>query len=453
MAHPSISITNGGTGLGESAQHHARRRRLAGAWSARMVLLLLVPGAAHAAPDPGWNPQIWIQWSQEWRYVDTNGDGVPDAYELWPVVVTPLCDDFLQRNPGTDPALGCTPATGYEGINHDGADFSNVIGQYGPRRTLASAGMVNDFHRGVDMAFPDMEDENGDPGTRPLFSRPVFAVADGTVSRVEYTFDDDDPSQHDGFRMTIEHRDDNREVYYSVYKHLWAVPGHSNKANPSASVHDCGVDAVPSGLAEGTPITVGQFIGCTGFSKGGLHHLHVETRKTHDLNRTAVHPFRFYERGGQFTTAYTEHEASGQVVVDVISTSTARNSLVRVVPYQTEGGVVIEQPGSMFVNGYHVYPSIVDFEQMNYEYSHEPGDFHDETCPFLDEHGASYDSNVHFKDGEFNGISIYEPVDGNANDRTYSRIFTIGNFQQWGECSVLELADPADQGEVYYECD
>lgn len=400
-----------------------------------------------------------------------------------PYLVTPLCDDFRSRYPGTSPGAGCSDL-----FDPDGSDLDSIISHYGVRRGGGASGgptgPTNEFHRGIDLANSVMQSDDDDcdvagtsklerctPAVMPGHSRPVFAVRGGKITKLVYTTDDDDPTKADGFRIVVEHKngnaDDNGRPFLTVYKHLFAVKGQTNSVNGSAAVSSCGATGALPDLAVGSVVQTGQFLGCTGYSSGGIHHLHFEARAAEinangsyslrDYNRYAVNPLRLFSSSvhSPDNVLYSEDPAEGTVTVTIQPAGLEHNGAPLLIdPAQIDGnGATLAQAEVVTSAGYHLWPDYVDLERLNYEYTHESIS-EGASCPFASEHGGSNHADLHFRDGDFNGIFSEEhaAVNDGGNDVQYERRFTIENFVNFGVCFDLGVTFPGGEPVETSDC-
>ena len=361
------------------------------------VLMVALMAAAAAKADVPFNPPYDFNW--DW----TPAISTPNE------LISPLCGDVVEAEPeGWSLGDDCPQS------QWDTPD--RIVSTYGPRKQSDNF----DFHRGLDFRTAKMELDNAHSNAIE-YSRPVFAVADGEFVEVE-----DDGN--DGWLVVIAHR---ALGVYTRYKHLSEV------------------DSNVSGLSQNASISAGQYLGKTGRSASGNHHLHFEVRSvTPDgdssvtdehieasWKRNAVHPLRLvpYDTTGTTTTLSVSVDASGTPTADLTTTRwDVRRVSIDVC--ETVGGTCDypdPAPNSARVDGYHQDPPFFDFEHSSYEYTHRgasrwstfQSDGADE-CPYVSAHGTSYDGDLHLDEDNtsehtFNGVTT--EVFGSSTQ--YRRIF------------------------------
>jgi murein DD-endopeptidase MepM/ murein hydrolase activator NlpD len=358
--------------------------------------------------------------------------------------ISPLCGDVYEVQPAGW-SLGDDCPTSQWGV----AD--RIVSTYGPRLQKDGNDENFDFHRGVDFRTVEMEADNDANGgapdhTTPIANpRPVFAVAAGTL--VDWDLD-----ATEGYLVIVEHRD---LGLYTRYKHLSSV-------------------APILGKSPGDSIDAGEYLGLTGRSQSGNHHLHFEVRKvtadgdaTHvdeqleaTWMRNAVHPLRFvpYDPSATTTTVTVTRDADDAPTVEV---ETGRFDLRRVFlstcvwsSATATCNFPFVVPGNVPIDGYYVNPPFVDFELANYEYTHRgpswwwtfQADAPDE-CPYAGDPETGhtdlddYDGDRHLAEEDttehtFNGVTT--EVFGSST--SYHRIFHFDAAPQWESgCAVATV--------------
>ncbi len=362
------------------------------------VLIIALAVAPAALADFPYNPPYDFDW--DWAPDIT----VPDE------LISPLCGDVLEVAPAGWSLGDDCPESQWETPDR-------IVSTYGPRQQSDDF----DFHRGLDFRTSEMEEDNEDEDEPIESARPVFAVADGELVEVE---DDGD----NGWLVVIAHR---ALGAYTRYKHLSEV------------------DTNISGLSVNDSISAGQYLGMTGRSASGNHHLHFEVRKVtpdgdssvtdehteSSWQRNAVHPLRLvpYDTTGTTTTLSVSRDTGGTPVVDL---TTDRWGVTRVAIDVCEdiGGdcdYPDPAPNSARNDGYFENAPFFDFEHSCYEYTHrgasrwstfESGG--GDECPYVSAHGSSYSGSYHLDEGNtsertFNGVTT--EVFGSSTQ--YHRIF------------------------------
>jgi Peptidase family M23 len=393
--------------------------------------LLLI--AAWAAPQPAfadvpYNPPYDFDWT--WTPEIT----APAAR------ISPLCADVVEVQPAGWVLGDNCPTSQWE-------EPDRIVSTYGPRRQ----GDDFDFHRGVDFRTVEMEADNDANGGNPTHTtpidnpRPVFAVAGGTLVDV-------DLDANEGYLVIVEHRD---LGVYTRYKHLSSVTPLLSKS-------------------PGDPIAAGEYLGLTGRSSSGNHHLHFEVRKvTPDGDtshvdeqieatwmRNAVHPLRFvpYDPSATTTTVTVSRDADDSPTVEVETTRwDLRRVFVTTCYWNVATGTChfpFFLPGSVAIDGYYVHPPFADFELANYEYTHrgesmwvtfQGGEADD--CPYAGDpetgHTAvdDYDGDRHLAEEDttehtFNGVTT--EVFGSST--SYHRIFHFDAATKWTSgCAIATV--------------
>lgn len=326
-------------------------------------------------------------------------------------VAWPLCGRI-----GDDPPPGWVETDGCPADRHGAVDHTDepISSVFGPRR-LASENLRYDFHRGIDIAAP--------VGT------PVFAIADGDV-----LIAGPHPSYSDPL-VQIRHLRPNETgcadsgCYHSNYMHLdtWSV-------------------------AEGQTVAAGDLIGHTGVSGSGFAHLHFEIRDApaddpfSRWQRDAIHPLSVlpYSSSAGATPTFESVDVSvpGSPFVRIrVGTERRDISGVVIELFDAEGAPIVQPGNSANPNGYFVHPSSMVFAEWNRQYTHK-----DSTAvpwedfgvggikegPYADEHGPSYDPNLHMDQarpgepevGEFNGLSVHpEPMNASTGEQVVAYEF------------------------------
>ena len=348
-------------------------------------------------------------------------------------LISPLCGDVVEVQPA-----GWTLGDGCPSSQWGLPD--RIVSTYGPRKQDDDF----DFHRGVDFRTIEMEadnapDENGDDPTHttPIDNpRPVFATAAGSFVEVDYDSDD-------GYLVVVEHR---ALGVYTRYKHLSEI------------------DSAILSLGQGDPVAAGRYLGLTGRSQSGNHHLHFEVRKvTPDGDtshadehteatwmRNAIHPLRFvpYDPPKGTTTVTVTRDAGDSPTVDV---DTDRWDLQRVFVTTCYWSSTTNSchfpfflPGSVPIDGYYVNPPFTDFELANYQYTHRGASRWDDfqvggvdECPFVSDpdtghDGEDYDGDYHLAEENvtthsFNGVT----TDVFGSSTHYHRTFHFDSAMQW----------------------
>ncbi len=392
-------------------------------------VLIVLALASPALADFPYNPPY-----------DFNWDWTPDV-SAPSVKISSLCGDVVTAAPGGWSLGDDCPVSQWK-------TSDRIVSTYGPRKQADNF----DFHRGVDFRSVEMEldnapDANGnepDHNTPINNPRPVFAVADGEIVGVEFDADD-------GYLVIVGHR---ALGVYTRYKHLsW-------------------VDPNVSGLPQNSSIVAGQYLGQTGRSKSGNHHLHFEVRKVTpdgDSNvgdehieaswkRNAVHPLRFvpYAPPQNTTTLSVSLDANDNPTVDL---DTDRWDVRRVYVKTCIWSAITKTcnfpfwiPGSVPVDGYYVHPPFTDFELSSYEYTHRGASWWptfqtggQDECPYVNDpdtpHGSSYDGDRHLDKADttvhtFNGVKT--EVFGSSTH--YHRIFHFEQVPMWTSgCAIATV--------------
>ena len=373
--------------------------------------------------------------------------GIASNYDPQPV--WPLCGRITGNPPGGwQPSDGCPE----DRFGHAGFTDQPLSSTYGPR-PLASENNRYDFHRGMDIATP--------------LNTPIFAIADGIVKSAGGHPSYSDPMIRVRHFRPGETGCNNLGCYNSLYLHVnsWVV-------------------------AADDVVQKGQLIGYTGASgASGFEHLHFEIRDApafdpfSSWSRDAVHPLHIlpYELPNNTTISFgpvnTSNPDATSAEVTVISN---RYDLVRVELKVFDQNLQrVVQPGNTPDNrGYDVLPSFFDMETANFQYSHKnssafpwesfsSGGINE--CPYHQEHGASYDANVHmdaqsplnYQQGLFNGIHIttkkywpntdywlkldFQQLIGPAHCIEAIATFASGDkhASQWGVCDGSEELPPS----------
>ncbi len=393
------------------------------------IVLIVLPIASPALADVPYNPPY-----------DFNWDWTPELSDP-KAKVSPLCGDVVTAQP-----LGWS--LGDDCPMSQWGKSDRIVSAYGPRKQGSSF----DFHRGLDYRTVEMESDNDsdangnepDHETPIHHPRPVFAVTDGEFIGVEDGGDD-------GWLVIIAHR--SRGIY-TRYKHLSSV------------------DPNVSGLPQHATIVAGQYLGQTGRSESGNHHLHFEVRKVtpdgdSDLDderkeatwkRNAIHPMRLvpYSPPQNTTTVTVSLSAKNKPVVDLDTDrwDVRRVSLVTCIwnPTLNICNFPFWIPGSIPVDGYYINPPFTDFELTNYQYTHRgPSQWVNfqsggqDECPYVNDpataHGSDYDDTQHLdKSGTtvhtFNGVKT--EVFGSSTH--YHRTFTFEQAMMWSSgCAIATV--------------
>ena len=350
-------------------------------------LLSFLLMASHATA----NDEIDLDWS-----ADLSGYTATNNY--WP-----LCGDFSS-------AQG---STWEEGDPCTSTAEDPIVSTYGPRNQTS---VGYDFHRGIDLRTEAMEDDNTSTcGLSCVDNKlPVFAVADGTIYRIEYKCKSGDA---DGFRITLRHGTSSAR-WYSRYVHLSSVSPLATVTTPTcsgSSNHNL------TGTYSGTSVTGGAHMGYTGKSVSNNHHLHFEIRKDENWARSAVHPVRqlpaISSPGSLDVDALDLQYGPPKIEVDSYRLDVVRVELQAAGcdGVLTSSGLTCD-PFALVdpvtrTDGYYEDPPFYDYELFNYQYSHRGGSVWSNTngfelCPFESDHGSSYDSDLHVTDSTFNSVDV-----------------------------------------------
>ncbi|MDC0662933.1 peptidoglycan DD-metalloendopeptidase family protein [Marinobacter sp. SS21] len=340
------------------------------------------------------------------------------AAEFDESAVWPLCGRISEAPPaGWDSTQGCPSQ------RHGDPAYSDypLSSAFGPRQK-ASQNFRYDYHRGIDIPTA--------AGT------PVFAVTDGEVKIAGNHSAYSDPLvQLAHVRPGANGCKSGGGCYYSNYMHLsdWVV-------------------------APGDEVSRGQLLGYTGASESGFEHLHFEIRNANAADiysrwqRDAIHPLHVlpYDQGAP--TSLTANIIDVQPVDAETLTVTVRVeqatveqrldvkrievSATRYDPLSGDYEPVSQAGNAPTAGGYYVNPTFIDFDTNNFAYSHKDSatypweSFAD--CPHGDQHGSSYDANVHLDHateedvsvGLFNGQRL-APHPFSARDSHYRFDFTV----------------------------
>ncbi len=349
----------------------------------------------------------------------------------------PLCGRISENPPpGWDEADGC-PSDRWGNSDYTDMPSSST---FGPRQK-ASENYRYDYHRGIDIPT--------EIGT------PIFAIADGIVKIAG------NHSAYSDALVQLRHYRPGYSscykvgCYYSNYIHLqsWTV-----SANQSVSK--------------------GDLIGYTGESVSGFAHLHFEIRDSPSFDpysawqRDAIHPLHVLPYHDSSLPTITFDFVDLPMVQLTINTPRVDVTGLALVAYDENYQLVI-QPSSD-ANGYNVNPPWFKMDEWNFQYSHKNSSKYswnsfgaegNNECPYHEEHGSSYNANVHLDHqdpssshvGLFNGVRIAPAIYNVATEYSLTLTFNklkeparcieayvflaTGNTtrQQWGECSGLYL--------------
>eukprot|EP00854_Cymbomonas_tetramitiformis_P011011 gene11011-13025_t len=252
----------------------------------------------------------------------------------------PLCGRLKEAYPDWVDADGC-PSSRFGSSKYSDEPINSP---FGPRQ-LYSESLRYDFHRGIDLSC--------------VTGTPLFAIADGTVQKAGV-----DSSYSDPLVQLRHHREEG--CYHSNYLHLSA-------ANVSV----------------GDSVVKGQLVGYSGASGSGYEHLHFELRDSPPEDpysawqRDCVNPVGTllpYSTTEIVTVDFVSVNMTTDASLAVkVNISTTRMDINRVEITVNDAQNITEQPGNTpDAAGYHVYPSFVDFDLWNAEYTHKDstsGDF------------------------------------------------------------------------------
>ncbi len=357
-----------------------------------LLFALLAGGAAAQEMELDWSPDV---------------SAYPETPTNWP-----LCGDTT--NPSSswtegDPCTSTLP--------------DRIVSSYGPRSSHSNY----DFHRGIDLRTLDMEsDDNSNcdldciPNTRP-----VFAVADGEVDKVQFKCEDGEP---DGFRIRLKHGSSSSGKWYSRYVHMSSLAPLSTLAAPTCpagedekwDLTDEFEDEMEA-ASQDTDVDAGEHIGYTGKSTSNNHHLHFEVRKDESWARSAIHPVR---KLPAVTAPGSLDVSLHDVELDLprIEVTGYRLDVVRaelqvagcdelVLGADLECDPFVTVPHDPPQDGYMMAPTYYDYERLNYQYAHRGSSVWTNTsgfalCPFAADHGSKYNSDLHVTDSSFNSMTV-----------------------------------------------
>jgi murein DD-endopeptidase MepM/ murein hydrolase activator NlpD len=359
----------------------------------------------------------------------------------------PLCGRISENPPPDWRSTDDCPSERWGNADYTDLPLSST---FGPRQKV-SADSRYDYHRGIDIPTP--------VGT------PVFAIADGIVIIAgEHRSYSNPLIQLRHYRPGYPSCK-NVGCYYSNYMHLdnWTVS----------------VDQA---------VSKGELIGYTGEAASDFTHLHFEIRNPPSFDSysswqgDAIHPLQVlpYSDSSVPTITFDSVDTSirkSPVVQVTVTTPRVDVTGIELVIYKKKKKAykLVKQRGNRAdANGYNVNPSWFDMDVWNFQYSHKNnsrfpwesfGAGGDNECPYHDDHGATYNANVHLdvqapddsRVGLFNGVRI-APAIYNKNTSDYSLTLTFNELkgpakcieayvflatsdtasEQWGNCSGLE---------------
>lgn len=357
-----------------------------------------------------------------------------DSKSFDPAPAWPLCGRIADNPPAGWTATDGCPSERWGDPDH--ADYP-MSTSFGPR-ILPSENDRFDFHRGIDLPT--------------AVGTPVFAMAAGLVRTAG------NHSAYDGPLVQIRH-----------YR-----PESPGECRPDGCYHTMYLHLSSVEVSRDEMVRKGQLIGYTGTSDSGFDHLHFGVRNARpedpfsSWQRDAIHPLRVLPyhsntRTTQVTIIDVDDDVpqSPRVKVHILQPAADRPldiNRIEVEIYDNGDRSSVAQASLLpDANGFHTHQPYIDFEQRNFEYSHKNSSSFPwssfGSCPYGDDHGPSYNANVHVcthdpqdnSIGDFNGIRLQPALitSGNLSSYELTAEFTelVGVDDAADLCVVVTVAN------------